>query len=329
MKCVKKVSDDVQQFMQDAGLSEAFLFGGAVLDPLVFENAKINDYDLCVKNEDSFYEALQNLEKQNVYVSEVMRTHNIYAVVKHPSLGQIDFSCMDPEDNGIFNVEKIYARFIRKNDVVDNEVVDKYGAIEGMRNGKIHLSSTPEKEGAYNILRRFLAIAGKYNLDISKGGMNQEAINKINKSFGAKYRYIPQDKVRCLSRLVASLKRAKNRKNFVRDIAEQNILEYAFPDVHKLFNNENFQNCDKLQDCSSQKELLELMLANVDFKDRDAMVDCLLQLSKREKARQDQGVNTFVKMVSNEKTSVERLERNILTPVFNYIVQKNSRKGKE
>lgn len=328
MKCAQKVSNDVQQFMQDAGLNEAFLFGGAVLDPLIRDDAQINDYDLCVKSEDSFYEALRNLEKKNIPVSDVMRTHNIYVVVRHPQLGQIDLSCMDPEDNGIFNVEKIYARFTRRGGVIENEVIDKYGAVEGMRNGKIRLSSTPEKEGAYNILRRFLAITGKYNLDISRGSVNQEAINQVNRAFEAGYRYIPQDKVRCLSRLAASLKRSKDRKSYVQNTAAQHIFANAFPDVHKLFNNEAFQNCDKLQDCTSQKELLELMLANVDFKDRDAMVDCLLLLAKREKARQDKGVKLFVDALGDEKTSPERLSKNILTPLFNYIMVQKSGKGR-
>lgn len=93
-------------FMENAGINEAFLFGGAVLDPLIKENPKISDYDICVKDQDDFYEALQNLDRQKFQISEVMRTHNIYVVINHPQLGQIDFSCMDPEDNGIFNIEK-------------------------------------------------------------------------------------------------------------------------------------------------------------------------------------------------------------------------------
>lgn len=319
MKCAVKVSRDVEQFMRDADLDEAFLFGGAVLDPLLNPDAKVNDYDLCVKDEDVFYEALRHLERKNIEVSDVMRTHNIYAVVRHPQLGQIDLSCMDPEDNGIFNVEKIYARFKKKNGIIANEVIDKYGAVDGMRSGKIWLASTPEKEGAYNILRRFLAITGKYNLDISQGGVNQETVDRVNLAFEAGYRYIPQDKVRCLARLTASLKRSQNRKEYVRNIAEQKIFSRAFPDIHKLFSNETFQNCDKLQECTSQKELLELMLANVDFQDRDAMVDCLLLLTRREKARQDKGVKMFIDSLSDEKASPERLNKNILTPLFDYI----------
>lgn len=102
----QKVSSDIAYFMENAGINEAFLFGGAVLDPLIKENPKISDYDICVKDQDDFYEALQNLDRQKFQISEVMRTHNIYVVINHPQLGQIDFSCMDPEDNGIFNIEK-------------------------------------------------------------------------------------------------------------------------------------------------------------------------------------------------------------------------------
>ena len=150
-------------------------------------------------------------------------------------------------------------------------------------------------------------------------------IAQINKLFAAGYHYIPQDKVRCLSRVTASLKRSSDRKTFVQNIGEQKMFQHAFPDLHKLFNNPLFQNCEKLKTASSQKELLELMLANVDFKDRDAMVDCLMLLSKREKARQDKGVREFVEDISSEKTSPQRLTKSVLNPVFQYIL---ANKGK-
>lgn len=92
-----------------------------------------------------------------------------------------------------------------------------------------------------------------------------------------------------------------------------------------FFNNEVFQNCDKLNECKTQKELLELMLANVDFKDRDALVDCLVVLSRREKARQDKGVREFVENISSEKTSSQRLNNMILQPVFSYIMAGKSK----
>ncbi len=321
MRCANRVSQSVERFMRDAGLSEAFLLGGAVLDPLVDEQAKISDYDICVRDEESFYQTLQNLERKGCAVSDVMRTHNIYAVISHPQLGMIDFSCMDPEDNGIYNVERIYARFQQRGGSYTNAVVDRYGAIDGIKRGVVKIVSGPEKEGAYNVLRRFLALSGKYNLDISLNGLNQETVDRITASFKSGYHYVPQDKVRCLSRLVASLRRVKNRHHFVKNLGEQGILQNAFPDVHKLFSNPLFQNCEKLKDCQTQKELLELMMANVDFKDRDAMVDCMLLLSKREKARQDKGVREFVEGVEREKTSPQRLAK-VLYPVFGFIQSK-------
>lgn len=323
MEYSKKIISDINHFMHEAHLNEVYMFGGAVLDVLTQENPKINDYDLCVKNQDEFYASLQILERNGIEISDVMRTHNIYAVIKHPQLGQIDFSCMDPEDNGIFNIEKIYAQFKRKNGLVETKIVDKYGAVDGIKRGEIRISCNPEKEGAYNILRRFLANVGKYGLEISKNGRNQNTINQINTLFAAGYHYIPQDKVRCLSRVTTSLKRAPNRKDFVKNIGEQNMFQYAFPDLHKLFNNPLFQNCEKLKTATSQKELLELMLANVDFEDRDAMVDCLMLLSKREKARQDRGVREFVENISSEKTSPQRLARSVISPVFQYVLAKN------
>jgi len=319
MECAEIVSRDITSFMNEAGLNEAYLFGGSVLDPLARENAKISDYDICVKDKDVFYETLKNLEDKNCQISEVMRTHNIYVVIKHEELGQIDFSCMDPEHNGIFNIEKIYAKFKRQDGQISNTVIDKYGAIDGIQRGQIRLACIPEEEGAYNLLRRFLAIVGKYGLDTSKDGINQEVINQIKDEFKVGRHYIPQDKVRCLSRLPASLRRSKDRKTFVKNMGEQHIFEDAFPEIDRLFNDENFQQSEKLQTSETQKDLLWLMVAHTHkTEEKDALIDCLRILSRREAARQDKGVKSFVEEIENNKTSVNRLNREILLPLLQF-----------
>ena len=325
MECSSKVSEDIKSFMEEAGLNEVFLFGGAVLDPLTREDAKISDYDICVKDSDVFYETLKKLEDKNCKISDVMRTHNIYTVIKHPTLGQIDFSCMDPENNGIFNIEKIYARFRRTPNGIENTVIDKYGAIDGIKRGEIRLACNIEEEGAYNILRRFLATVGKYDLDVSLNGPNQETITQIKEEFKKLNHFIAQDKVRCLSRLPASLRRSKSRKDFVRELGQQKIFEKAFPEINRLFNNQEFINDEKLNQCQTQKEILWLMVKHTKkTEERDALVDCLRILSKREAARQDKGVKEFVSEIENEKTSTNRLTTNIINPLFSYI-QNNRR----
>ena len=325
MECSSKVSEDIKTFMDEAGLNEVFLFGGAVLDPLTRDNAKISDYDICVKDSDVFYETLKKLEDRNCKISDVMRTHNIYTVIKHPTLGQIDFSCMDPENNGIFNIEKIYARFRRTPNGIENTVIDKYGAIEGIKRGEIRLACNIEEEGAYNILRRFLATVGKYDLDVSLNGPNQETITQIKEEFKKLNHFIAQDKVRCLSRLPASLRRSKSRKDFVKELGQQKIFENAFPEINKLFNNQEFINDEKLNQCQTQKEILWLMVKHTKkTEEKDALVDCLRILSKREVARQDKGVKEFVSEIENEKTSTNRLTTNIINPLFSYI--QNSRR---
>lgn len=319
MECATRVSQAINQFMNEACLNEAFLFGGSVLDPLTNENAKISDYDICVKDKETFYETLRKLENQKCKISEVMRTHNIYVVIKHEELGQIDFSCMDPEDNGIYNIEKIYAKFKRQDGEISNIVIDKYGAIDSIKRGQIRLACKPEEEGAYNLLRRFLANVGKYGLDISKDGVNYETINQIKEAFKSEKHYIPQDKVRCLSRLPASLCRAKDRESFVVNLGEHHIFEQAFPEIDKLFNNEKFQHSEKLKTCETQKDLLWLMVAHTDkTADRDILIDCLRLLSRREVARQDKGVKAFVEVLENEKTSINRLNNEILLPLLQF-----------
>lgn len=320
--------NNVCKFMNQARLNEAFLFGGAVLDPLINPNAKINDYDICVKDKDTFFETLKNLEALGIPISEVTRTHNIYVVIQHPEFGQIDFSCMNPETNGIFNIEKIYTKFCKINGGgYKSTLVDKYGAVDGLRRGQIRLACNPEEEGAYNLLRRFLAVSGKYGLDISKEGPNQPVIDEIKEEFKKNRHHIPQDRVRCLSRLSASLRRSQKRNEYVKNLGEQGIFFLAFPDIHKLFNRPSFQSSTALARCATQKELLELMLAHTKKEDHDAMVDCLRILARREPARQDKGVKMFVETIEQEKTSATRLNKEILTPLFVHILSGANNKG--
>lgn len=317
----------IEKFMEQARLNEAFLFGGAVLDPLITSKAQINDYDVCVKDKDTFYEALKNLEANNIPISEVTRTHNIYVVIQHPEFGQIDFSCMDPEANGIFNIEKIYRKYRKINGGgYMNTLVDKYGAVDGLKRGEIRMACNPEEEGAYNILRRFLAVTGKYGLDITKDCVNQQVIDEIKREFKKNRHYIPQDKVRCLSRLFASLKRSKNRPEYVKNLGEQGLLFNVFPEMHKIFNRPCFQKSQELVDSTTQKELLELVLKHTSPADRDDTIDCLRILSKREPARQDKGVKMFIENIEQEKTSKERLSKEILTPLFVHIFKNNNTK---
>lgn len=326
MECATKVSQDITQFMNEAGLNEAYLFGGSVLDPLTKENAKVSDYDVCVKDKDIFYETLKKMEDKKCTISEVMRTHNIYVVIKHEELGQIDFSCMNPEDNGIFNIEKIYAKFKRQDGEIVNTVVDKYDAIESIKKGRIRLACNPEDEGAYNLLRRFLAIVGKYGIDTSKDGINQDTIDQIKAEFKAGRHYIPQDKVRCLSRLPASLRRSQDREAFVTNLGQQHIFEVAFPEIDRLFNDEKFSHNEKLKTCETQKDLLWLMIGHTEkTEERDKLIDCLRILSRREEARQDKGVKAFVEDLENEKTSVNRLNKEILLPLFQFKQEKHSK----
>ena len=54
MEYSKKIVSDIDRFMRQSDLNEVYMFGGAVLDVLTQKNPKINDYDLCVKNQEDF-----------------------------------------------------------------------------------------------------------------------------------------------------------------------------------------------------------------------------------------------------------------------------------
>ncbi|MCM1324032.1 MAG: hypothetical protein NC218_07710 [Acetobacter sp.] len=90
--------------------------------------------------------------------------------------------------------------------------------------------------------------------------------------------------------------------------------------MHKIFNRPIFQASPTLAQSTTQKELLELVIAHTSSTDRDNTIDCLRILAKREPARQDKGVKMFIENIEQEKTSKERLSKEILTPLFVHIL---------
>jgi len=65
--------------------------------------------------------------------------------------------------------------------------------------------------------------------------------------------------------------------------------------------------------------LLWLMVGHTHkTEERDALINCLRILSRREVARQDKGVKSFVEDIENEKTSINRLTTEILFPLLQF-----------
>ena len=312
MQCNQKIAKDINVFMQDAGLTKLYLFGGAVLDPLLNENAPINDYDVCVKDEEDFYAGINALKEKGYNVADVIKTHNIYVVIKDPNGMQFDFSCMDPEDNGILSLEKIYAEFPA------NKIIDKYDSVGACLRQEFRLASNPKKEGAYNVLRRFLAAAQKYHFPIHKGSQNQDIIDTMKAEFKSQGVAVKQDKVRCLDRLIKILAKEKNKEKLIRDFAEQEILKDAFPNFHKLFSEEKFRKSEQLQQLSDPGKLLDFIIQyhrDGDFR-RDELVNSAAILLYREKARAHPSVLHTINKALREKTSFNRLNQEIITPLL-------------
>lgn len=319
MKAIKVVEDKVNKFADDAQLTQLYLFGGSVLDPLLYgEKARLNDYDLCVKDEESFFSAISNLKKSGYKVSEPTRAHNVYVVIHDEDGLQFDFACMDPEDNGIFSLEKVYARFPQ------NEVVDKYDSLGAIKRGELRIASNPKKEGVYNLLRRFIAVSSKYDLPIFVDGPNQETIDLIKKEFKEQPEYIFQDKVRCLDRLVKTIAKRDDKSEYIKDFSEQGLLKQSFPSFHNVFSNEEFRESEELKKIDKPAKLLQYMLEYVsdDVVQRDGFVDSSVILEYREEARSDADVINFVKKVYAEKTSISRLNNKILSPLLSSLMAK-------
>lgn len=319
----KPIPEVIDEFMNLTGCEELFLYGGSAIDRYLDPNCRVMDYDIAISNLEQYQNVIENLRTQGFDVGNPRLSHNLATVAKHPNYGIYDLSCMDIENNGIYNIEKFYIEYSKK--YPKGKIVDTYHAVEGLREGRIEIANNPENEKAYNLLRRFSVLAGKYDINLTRGGINEDTMsiieNKLRQTPPGKHD--EQERVRCLSRFLGAAFRRRKQAVYFKSIGKTGLYAYGFPALNQLMNDNKFIKSLQEAPATDKQNLINRMLAYA--KDRDSLVDELSLLKKRERDREDIRVINKIEALDEEKTSKNRLNKSIIIPLLQFKQGKTTR----
>lgn len=308
----------IKKFMQVTNTKEVYLFGGAAIDRYMNHNAKIMDYDIAISDPKQYTQAINKLRTLGFDVGKPRIVHTLSTVAKHPDYGVFDISCMDIANNGIYNLEKFYIHY--SPDHPDGQAVDRYGTVRALREGRVEIVNNPDEEPAYYLLRRFAVLSGKYNLPLSRNGINKPTIDIIERRLQETplSKNNEHDRVRCLSRFLGAIFRAKDRTKYLEGMGETGLMRFAFPEIDNLLHDKSFTRNPETRHCKTKFDLIQVMFDRT--KNKDALTDDLSILSKREPDREEAKLINTVNSLINAPASKKRIE-NLINPVFVHILQ--------
>ncbi len=310
--------DAIGNFMKMTGASKVYLYGGAAIDRYLNPEAEIMDYDIAIQNPDEYVAVVEKLKKEGFDVGNTRVAFNLSTVAKHPEHGVYDLACMNIETNGIYNLEKFYIEY--SPEYPWGKAVDRFDTVHCLREGRIVIANNPDEERAYDLLRRFSVLAGKYGFSLDREGINKGTIDTLHR----RLQETPvkeenkHSRVRCLARFMGAVLRSKKQGEFLEGMGQTELMGYAYPEINNLLHNENFIASVKQKSFDNKLDLIDRMMEHTD--NRDGLIDELLLLTQREKDREDPKVIQRVEALGAEKTSLKRLNKEILSPVFSYIL---------
>ena len=310
--------DAISNFMKMTGASTVYLYGGAAIDRYLNPEAEIMDYDIAIQNPDEYVAVVDKLKKEGFDVGNTRVAFNLSTVAKHPKYGIFDLACMDIEKNGIYNLEKFYVEYSEK--YPWGKAVDRFNTVHCLREGRIIPINNPDEEKAYDLLRRFSVLAGKYGFSLDRNGLNGDTIDTLHRRLQETplAKDNEHSRVRCLARFMGAVLRSKKQDEFLQGMGQTELMSYAYPEINSLLHNEKFIVNVGEKRLESKLDLIDRMMKYSD--NRDGLVDEVLLLTQRERDREDPKVINRVESFETEKTSPERLNKNVLNPLFAYIL---------
>ena len=307
----------VSKFMELTGCDNLCLFGGAAIDRYLNPDCEIMDYDIAIRDPEVYARSIERLREANCEVGiPRAAAFTVATVVKHKDLGVFDLNCMKIEQNGIFNLEKFYIEYSPEYPM--GRAVDTYGAVPGLRTGQIKLASNPAEEKAYDLLRRFSVLAGKYDFPLERGGKNEQTIAAIEKRIketpcNSKNEH---SRIRCLARFLGAAFRRNKQAEYFEKMGQTGLYSYGFPALQAVMENKDFIEELSVYPAKDKKELIEKMYAY--SADKEAFVAEISLLSKRERDREDPRVFDKIVEYSAQKTSIKRLNESIIEPLLKF-----------
>ena len=237
------------------------LYGGAAADLIIDPNASVNDYDIAIENMSS--ETIGGVKKQLVEAGYEITAERSYCIYNDIPVSLIyannqdwsfDIGFLDDVSIvGQFNLESLYWRF------PELDCVDKFEAIQGVLDKDLHLIRSIENENPFMLVSRYIRLAAKYNIPISKDIIRSLIIRIERWKAPNKFHGI-EAQAALVSSIFKSIFMSVDRVLFIDSLAKTGLLNSVFPEIEHLATNISLlsiENKNRIMNASSKNELIK------------------------------------------------------------------------
>jgi len=251
-------------------IDDFIFYGGAIIDLIINNKLPINDYDIAIQTKDKkvISEVIKNLEINNYKILEKIRYYkniDIELIVIYASRGNMSLDIAFMKDVtivGQFSINSLYCKYPEK------IVIDKYNAIEDIKNKKIKLIRK-EKENPYILLSIIMKLSSKYSIDL-----DYFENKKVVKFFIEKAKYWDHKsffhnklaRASAISSLLRSIIRSKNKYKTFLAFKNTGIIDLLLPEVNNILNKDSFNNV------KTKSDLIKEILSNLEIKYKKTVI---------------------------------------------------------
>lgn len=272
------------------GVNKFILYGSAPISLMLKGNCMANDYDLAIpgKTKENIIKVKLFLKKNGFKVIKSNRKYCIYKNIKVISLYAqkerilLDICFMDDTSLvGQFNIESLYWRY------PEMDCIDKYGAMEALRNKKIVSIRGLDNENVFLLVSRFIYLCSKYQISLTNKE-NQKIVKFINQKLRKENGYKTDQYVSCLSSILKSILTAKDRITFIDELVNSEIIKIFFKELHfSLINLIKEKKQSNLFEAKNKRDLINLLEKNMHGNNKKEFTKKINMLAKRKWDKQD------------------------------------------
>ncbi|MDD4661890.1 MAG: hypothetical protein PHG24_01245 [Candidatus Pacebacteria bacterium] len=271
------------------GGSKFVLYGSTPISLIFGKNYIANDYDLAIlgKTKEDISKVKYFLKKNRFKITKSNRKYYIYKNIEVISLYAqrknflLDVCFMDEVNLvGQFNVESLYWRY------PEMDCIDKYNALEGLKNKKIIPIRGLNNENIFLLISRFVYLCSKYKISLMDKE-NQRIIKFINQKLRKESGRETDQYVSCLSSILKSILIAKDNILFVEELINSKIVKFLFEELHYSLIVTKEKNQFELLKIKNKRDLVDILEKNVHTDNKKEFLKKINMLSKRKWDNQD------------------------------------------
>lgn len=297
-KYLKKLILEIHKII---GMDRFILYGGAVTDLFLNKNTRIHDLDIAIKDidESKISACREKIRSKGFKIIEPHREYytclnkKVVLIYAENDKWFLDVGFLDNlKMIGQFDAETLYCRY------PELDYVDNFDALGAIRRKTLKPARELEKENPYLLIGRFLNLCAKYNMRLISNAEHRRILSKL-KNLVEKWAPInefhgPVAYSSCLSSIFRSIIKAKDKENFLKELADSHILMPILPELQKVIRNLNNSNMyQELDGIKTKYDLIVLFNKFLEKKDRKSFKDKIKMLQTRNWDKQDIEATNF------------------------------------